>query len=108
MTPSPGPSRAGRPSAGERMRSIDGLVAPLLAVTAVGAASPLAQKAGEWLITEVADKDGKVISPIKACFRQKFLFEAFEKLENCGKKEIHTVGNVITADAICTSNETTV
>lgn len=90
------------------MRSIAWLIARLLLAAAARADPPVIQKAGEWLITEAPGKDGKVGPPIKRCFRQKLLFETIEKMKNCTKKEIRTVGNVMTADAVCTTAHSTV
>jgi hypothetical protein len=93
----------------EGMRLNSWTVALLLLVSIPAWADPLlVQKAGEWLITEAPGKDAKIIPPTKQCFRQKTIFAEVERMTNCSRKEISTVGNRSTADAICATGNTTV
>ena len=74
----------------------------LLAVAAL-AGEPPTRRAGEWQIT-IIQKDGSEAAPEHFCYRAASFPDITKRMGTCSKRDIRTVGNTTTIDAICTKD----
>jgi hypothetical protein len=70
------------------------------AAPAAQAAAPPQQKAGEWQDVEITDRDG-IPSVGTQCFAGQSIVAKFNTMPHCSRKEVHTSGDLTTANARC-------
>ena len=73
----------------------------LLLTVAALADEPSVRKAGEWQVTATG-LDGKANPPRSYCYGQASITDLMKSMGVCSKRDISTIGNTTTVDAICT------
>jgi hypothetical protein len=73
----------------------------LLLTVAALADEPSVRKAGEWQVTTIGP-DGNANPPKSYCYGQASITDLMKSMGVCSKRDISTIGNTTTVDAICT------